>query len=81
MDQDTVLDWLLKGLVGVLAWLGLRLHSRIDVMEKEKVDREDLQELKDSLISHMLETRKSFADQNTILLNIVGRLPRDKSND
>ena len=67
-SETTLLDWVFKGFVGVLAWLGIRLHNRVDSLEKEKASNAVITELKETMKEHREETRQSLTEIRAILL-------------
>ena len=67
-NETTLLDWFFKGLVGVLGWLGIRLHNRVDALEKEKASNEVITELKQTFKEHRDETRQGLSEIRAILL-------------
>lgn len=75
-----VFDWLVKGIVGVLTWISVRLHNRVDSLEKERATTSEMKDLERKMDAHMAENRKAFDGQNVILLQIMGRLPRDNNH-
>jgi hypothetical protein len=69
--EQTILDWLFKGFVGVLTWLGIRLHNRVDNLEKDKVSVETLSDLKEQMAEHRKETQANFQELRTLLIHRI----------
>ena len=79
LTEQALFDWIVKGFVAVLTWLGINLHSRVTTLEKESATKSGLQEvkqdlttaindLKDTMKDHREETRQGFSELRTILL-------------
>lgn len=72
ISESALFDWLVKGFVAVLAWLGINLHSRVSTLEKESATKTGLSDaitdLKETMKDHREETRQGFSELRTILL-------------
>lgn len=72
ITEQTFLDWVIKGFVAVLAWLGINLHSRVAKLEELSATKAEMgnviRDLKDTMKEHRDETRQGFAEIRTILL-------------
>ncbi len=49
--EDGLLKWLAAALASVVAWFGLDLHRRMRDLEKERVTRDDFDELRTSMMA------------------------------
>lgn len=70
-SEHTVVDWLFKGLVGVLTWLGIRLHNRVDKLEETKVSVSALTDLKTTMAEHRKETQENFQELRRLLIDNI----------
>jgi uncharacterized coiled-coil protein SlyX len=72
ITEQTFLDWVIKGFVAVLAWLGVNLHSRVRELEEKTATKVELgstiNDLKDTMKEHREDTRQGFAELRAILL-------------
>lgn len=72
LTEQTILDWVVKGFVAVLAWFGVDLHKRVRSLEEKTVKQEHMEkiidELKSTMKEHRDETRLGFSEIRSILL-------------
>jgi|JI10StandDraft_1071094.scaffolds.fasta_scaffold537670_1 hypothetical protein len=84
LAEQTLFDWIFKALVGVLGWLGIKLHSRVDALEKERATKQELREqearyvqtsddLKNTLSDHRKETQAGFSEIRSLLIQSLKR--------
>lgn len=64
IDPGRIIELLLGGSVAVLAWITKRQVERIDLLEREKADKVDVEkslaELKTDMREHRAESREGF---------------------
>lgn len=84
LAEQSILDWMFKGFVAVLSWLGIRLHNRVDALEKERATKQELKEqearyvqsnndLKNTLEDHRKETHAGFSELRGLLIQSLKR--------
>ena len=71
-NETTLLDWLVKGFVAVLTFLGIDLHKRVRELEQSSATQKALSEamadIKDTMKEHREETRQGLSEIRTLLI-------------
>ena len=73
--HESWFQWVAAGVAGLLGWLGTRLHSRVDALEKDRATTAQLDRIADTVRQDITELRKEmnrgFADVNRAILDSV----------
>jgi len=77
ISESNILDGVFKLFIGLLAWLGIRLHKRVDALGENKLSKSEATEMKDLMKEHRDETRSRFDAQDKLLNQILFHLPKD----
>ena len=77
ISEHAFFDWVVKGFVAVLAWLGVNLHTRVKELEDKAATKAALEstirDLKETMKEHRDDTRQGFAEIRSILLKKTER--------
>lgn len=71
VDWSALAAWFATSLVGVMAWLGLRVTRRVDKLEQTHVSREEFNETVSAMRRDMKEGFKHLEDEQRERANSV----------
>jgi len=71
VNENNLFEWIMGGVVTLIAWLGNRLHIRVDSIESSRAKNEDLNAVRADINALRAHVDAKFDAQTTQIMSVM----------